>query len=69
MPFEGLFVLRNHPKTEAPIAGNVLGTGYLSGGLLGIRFREAIQIQLRRTSVGWLPLISVGERLLQGVAL
>ena len=62
VPFQRALVFGDHPKTEAPVAGNVLETRYLPGSLLGVRFDEAIQFQWRRTPGGALPLVSFRER-------
>ena len=62
VPGKGLLVLRDHSKTEASIARDVLVTRDLPGGLLGVGFVEAIELQRRRTSDGSLPLRRFGER-------
>ena len=60
--FQRFLVFGDHPKTEAPVAGNVLETRHLPGSLLSIRFDEVIQFQLRRTPNRALPLVSFCER-------
>ena len=62
VPGKGLLVLRDHSKTEASIARDVLVTRDLPGGVLGVGFVEAIELQRRRTSDGSLPLRRFGER-------
>ena len=53
------------PDTSAPNPGSfgdVLVTRDLPGGLLGLSFNEAVQLQVRRTFGGSLPLSHLGER-------
>ena len=59
--FQRVLVGRDHPQTEAPIAGDVLETRHLLGGLLDIRVDEAVQLQVQRAPDGTLPPVSVGE--------
>ncbi len=53
--FQGFYILGNHTKAEATIAGNVLETANLPGGFPCVCFNQAIKLQLLRTPEGSSP--------------